>query len=926
VQPGLDNRVKTRTRFHWPRIFGYDFFVSFKLGPPPIGAQSYSSDLARRLRERDFTVFFSEEEAPPGEQLDGTLLRALRRSRVLVVIVNEGALIQSTWVRKEVEEFRRRHPRRPVIPVVIDQAIDKFGAQAKASEWLNHDGRIWLDETTLSLQEGIATAAVVDRLAVSHRFIRANTAFRWAVAAIMMALTGLASWASYEAWDANRRFREATALRLAAEGAAMTAAERPGGSVRGLLQILAAGRMVPSAGADEAWQAEFLKFQHQIAIREVRQPIDSLAFSSDGGSIVSGTHDGRIQLWNAQTAEPMGPAWAGHGPISSIAFGPGAARIVSGTPDGSLQQWNLDTRQLLPADPLMPAPWFNWSVAISRDGEWFAWGREMGDVVLWHLAEGKLTAHLADTTGSVGPPLGLSFSADGQRVAYYSNTGAVGVLKSVVIPPETNALVWKAAAGAGSQGFGPMLDFGVRSGVVAFSPDDTVLVSGSTSGQLQWWDAATGRAVSAPLEAHDGGVTALAFSPDGRLVVSGGNDHSVKIWRTDTRTVINRGEAAHTGPVTAIAFGPDSQRFATAALDGTFRIWHTSESTAPGRSVGTDADELSAVGFGSDGEPLVTGALVRNMGDRRSNVFASSPAASRQVERVGQNELWLSDVRTGQRITRLDHNQVPVQNVVFSPDGALLASIADQGLVLLWEAQTGRPLTPLRTDQRGVASLAISRDGTLMATGGFDATVRLWSPTTAMPVGRAITGHTGTVWGVAFSADRKRLVSASEDRTLMIWDVATGALLVGPMNGHEAGVRSVAFSPDGARIVSGGGIPYSAQNEQARVDYALRLWDATTGRPIGRPLVGHRHDVQSVAFGPDGKRIVSASADGTTRVWNAFGAWAEALCAKLPRNPTQAEWREWVSPSIDFVCPCPGLGTEPACVTADAKRADGSNR
>ena len=70
------------------RLFGYDLFFSFALGPPPRGTLSYASDLARRLRERDFTVFLSEDEAPPGEHLDKPLRKALHRSRILVVTVN----------------------------------------------------------------------------------------------------------------------------------------------------------------------------------------------------------------------------------------------------------------------------------------------------------------------------------------------------------------------------------------------------------------------------------------------------------------------------------------------------------------------------------------------------------------------------------------------------------------------------------------------------------------------------------------------------------------------------------------------------------------------------------------------------------------------------------------------------------------------
>src|SRR5262249_12271311 len=154
----------------------------------------------------------------------------------------------------------------------------------------------------------------------------------------------------------------------------------------------------------------------------------------------------------------------------------------------------------------------------------------------------------------------------------------------------------------------------------------------------------------------------------------------------------------------------------------------------------------------------------------------------------------------------------------------------------------------------------ISADGARIATGGRKA-IRLWSATSGTPLGDAIQAHEDLVDGLAFSPDGKFLVSGSRDRTLKIWDVATGKLVVGPMRGHEAGVRSGAFSPDGTRIVSGGGIPYEPQNAQARLDYTLRLWDVVTGRQIGRPLLGHQHDVETVAFSRDGKRIVSASLD-----------------------------------------------------------------
>src|ERR1700761_9602421 len=76
-----------------------------------------------------------------------------------------------------------------------------------------------------------------------------------------------------------------------------------------------------------------------------------------------------------------------------------------------------------------------------------------------------------------------------------------------------------------------------------------------------------------------------------------------------------------------------------------------------------------------------------------------------------------------------------------------------------------------------------------------------------------------------------------------------------PLQGHTSSVLSIAFSPDGKRLVSGA------------YDSSVWIWDVEIGQ-LQRKLQGHTSLVHAVAFSSDGKRVVSGSHDTSIRIWN----------------------------------------------------------
>lgn len=92
-----------------------------------------------------------------------TPTRALHRSRVLLVVANETALVDSKWVRSEVETFQRFHPKKPVVPINVGSAHEQL--DSLAGHWLPYKRLMWIDESPSAIEQGLASFDTVQRLA-----------------------------------------------------------------------------------------------------------------------------------------------------------------------------------------------------------------------------------------------------------------------------------------------------------------------------------------------------------------------------------------------------------------------------------------------------------------------------------------------------------------------------------------------------------------------------------------------------------------------------------------------------------------------------------------------------------------------------------------------------------------------------------------
>jgi WD40 repeat protein/serine/threonine protein kinase len=609
--------------------------------------------------------------------------------------------------------------------------------------------------------------------------------------------------------------------------------------------------------------------------------VTSVAFTPDGKRLISsgltqlprslftpkGTA-GDVKLWDAATGRPLPLALDDRADrVATVALSADGNRLAATCRDRTVLVWDLATGGLVTLEG--PAGRTALNVGFSPDGKRLlaiyrpgAPGSMAGSglLLVWDLASRKPVL----TCDQLRPRVrGGSFSPDGKQLVVSSSS-----------PPAFN--VYDAETGRETFSHqGPEEVMYVMS--ARFSPNGKRLAA-SDDHAIRIWDLATHEVVMVcPCESP--GFDPV-YSPDGRLVARGGIDGIVELWDTATGRKVQTLKG-HGGSVRDLAFSPDGARLATGGADGTVRVWDIGRPREAASLAGPESGSRSVIpALSPDGRSLLA---IETRGPVRTRVELWDTATlhmrgdpieiprwclAREWSADGARVYLADEGKTVHVIESASWKAVRTFTVDAEPDAYTTSLSPDErwyvhsgrgGAIRVRDAQTGAEARTIPGFADEIQALQISPDSVRLLGADISGNLKLWDIATGREI--ASTTLAGLfVNSVRFSRDGALVAVVGNRFGLMTGEVHVldghSARATWSLRGHSLNVAAVDFSPDGRRLAT------------ASADRTVRIWDLGTGREILKLSGGP--NVNTLRFVPDGSRLIGASTDRSIRVWDAL--------------------------------------------------------
>ena len=586
--------------------------------------------------------------------------------------------------------------------------------------------------------------------------------------------------------------------------------------------------------------------------------ISTVAVSPDGAQFLSAESNRTVQLWNATTAETVGPPIRVDQDIHHANFSPDGKRFVLAGSSGEVQLYNTKTLDKQ-GDAMQHSQWFPpdfrgdggstslvTAIAFSPDGSRVATATKNGMAQEWDASTGR--------------PIGAPFKHDGRGEIRSLRYCANGLVALVTIGQEHQRYqLWNVVK---REPAGGVIDSRMNPSATAIHPDGTKFITGNYEAVV--WDATTGETTLPPI-LHGGMIISLAISHDGSQIASAGADHSARIWNAKTGQP-SGGPIRHSGYVKRAFFDGAGRHLLTASSDGSVRMFELASSGASERVIQHD-DPIVLAAFSPDGLRIVTETndgfqmLDEATGNSLGLPFAH-PSGARLMRfssdgasvllRAGR--VWLRETDGTEPSDFLPFKDA--RDATFSPDGSRILVGCRNGDAMIFDSVTRRQIGPKMKHENVVSSVAFSPDGTVILTGDFDGMVRLWDSATLTAIDPPLR-NSSEVTSAAFSPSGSCFAAGFSDGTVRIWNAETRELKGAPAH-HQNVVCGMAFSPDGSRLVA------------CSIDGTARIWDTATLSPIGMPMRFQANNWPVASLNADGSQILLASSNREANViWDA---------------------------------------------------------